>query len=352
MSRRYAILAPGLFATRSAKTAHGVIAYAEDPTVAVIDPQHAGKRICDVLPYLKSEAPIVATLAQAREHNPDTLLVGVAAPGGALPASWRREIVAALEGGLDVVSGLHDVLATDPEFAAAAARAGANIRDIRLPPDVPLFSGQAYDLKARVVLTVGTDCAVGKMTASLELVRAARARGERAVFVPTGQTGIAIAGWGISVDRTIADFTAGAAEQLVLEGSTRGDLLFVEGQGSCNHPAYAGVTISLLFGSAPDALILVHSATRSAIEPYNTPILTYRDYIGLYEGLTASLKPARVIGIVLNTLGLSEEAALDAIERARVQTHLPADDIVRFGCDAFYAAIAPAIGKSNKLCAS
>lgn len=350
--RRHVILAPGLFATPSAKTAHGVIAYADDLTVAVIDPHLAGKRVVEVLPYLHSETPIVADVAGALMYGPNTLLVGVAAPGGALPAAWRAEILAAIDAGLNVVSGLHDILGADPEFAAAAARAGVTIDDIREPPAVPLFSGKVYDVAAHIVLTVGTDCAVGKMTASLELVRAARERGERAVFVPTGQTGIAIAGWGISVDRTISDFTSGAAEQLVLEGSTRGDLLFVEGQGSCNHPAYAGVTVGLLFGSAPDALVLVHKTTRKKIGGFDTPIMTYREYIRAYEALCAWTKPARVIGVILNTHGLDEAAARAAIAHARTETGLPADDVVRFGPHAFYAAIAPAIGKSQKACAS
>jgi D-glutamate N-acetyltransferase len=347
--RRYAILARGLFATRAAKTAHGVIAYGRDETVAVIDPDHAGARVRDVLPYLASDAPIVASVEEALAHEPTALLVGVAPPGGALPPQWRQDVLQALGAGLEVVSGLHEQLADDAEFAAAAARGNAHIWDVRTPPAVPLFSGRAYDVASRVVLTVGSDCAVGKMTASLELTHAAHEHGANARFVATGQTGIMIAGSGIAVDRVISDFGPGAAEQLVVDNAEDAELLFVEGQGSINHPAYAPVTLSLLYGAAPDALVLVHLATRTVIEDFETPILSYRTLIRTYEALCATVKPARVVGIALNTLGLDDAAARAAIERARHETGLPADDVVRFGPHALYDAIAPAIAKTQPL---
>jgi D-glutamate N-acetyltransferase len=351
--RRYAVLAPGTFASRSAKTAHGVIAYSTDATVVVVDPDHAGLRVRDVVPYLASDAPIVANVPDALRFRPTSLLVGVAPVGGALPRSWRRAIVEALDAGLEVVSGLHDELSRDPEFAAAAARSGAAIWDVRTPPSVPLFSGRAYDVGARVVLTVGSDCAVGKMTASLELTRAALDRGERACFVATGQTGIMIAGRGIAVDRVISDFAPGAAEQLVVHNAQHADLLFVEGQGGINHPAYAPVTLALLFGAAPDALVLVHLATRTEIEDFGTPMLGYRALIRMYEALCSTVKPARVVGIALNTFGLDGEAAREAIDEAQAATLLPVDDVVRFGPHALYDAIAPSIAtKTRPLCAA
>jgi uncharacterized NAD-dependent epimerase/dehydratase family protein len=316
-------------------------------TVAVVDPLHAGKRVGDVVPYLESEAPIVATVREALIFGPTSLLVGVAPAGGKLPAAWRTEILAAIEERLEIVSGLHDELARDPEFAAAAERSGARIWDVRMPPPAPVFSGAAYDISSRVVLTVGSDCAVGKMTASLELTRAAKDRGERAEFVATGQTGIMIAGWGTAVDRVTSDFASGAAEQLVLEGSRRADLLFVEGQGGINNPAFAPVTLALLYGSAPDALVLAHNPARKVIEDYDIPVLPYRALIRLYESLCAGVKPARVVGIALNTSGLSDEDAAAALEAARAETGLPVDDLVRTGPHAFYDAIAPAIASKT-----
>ncbi len=339
--RRYVILAPGLFAARGAKTAHGAIAYSSDPTVAVIDSSHAGKRVREVVPYLDSDAPLVATLDEALAFAPTSLLVGVAPAGGALPADWRAVILRALDAGLEIVSGLHDFLGADAEFAAAAARNGTRIWDVRTPPPPRLFSGAGNTVAARVVLTVGSDCAVGKMTASLELTKAARAAGRDARFVATGQTGIVIAGTGIPIDRTISDFTSGAAEQLVVENGDA-ELLFVEGQGGISHPAFAPVTLGLLYGSAPDALVLVHLATRTHVEEYGTPILPLAKLVEIYETLCATVKPARVAGIALNTHGLDDAAARRAIDEARAATGLPCDDVVRNGPGELYAALAPA----------
>ena len=352
MARRYLILAPGAFATRAAKTAHGVIAYSSDITVAVVDPEHAGLRVRDVLPHLDSDAPIVADVAAGLTHEPTALLIGIAPPGGALPPAFRAEIAAAIRAGLEIVNGLHAFLSEDEEFAALAREHDTRIWDLRLPPAAPLFSGAAYDVEATILLTVGSDCAVGKMTVSLELDRAARARGKQSAFVPTGQTGIAIAGWGTAGDRVIADFTAGAVEQLVLEGERRApDLLIVEGQGGINHPAYAPVTLALLYGSAPDALLLVHQPSRTVIEGYDIPLLGYRELIRTYEALCAGVKPARVVGIALNTRDLSDDDAHAAIAAAREATGLPADDVVRYGPHALYDAIAPQLAKTSVITA-
>jgi uncharacterized NAD-dependent epimerase/dehydratase family protein len=349
--RRYLILAPGNFAN-NAKTAHGVIAYGSDEVVAVVDPQCAGKLVRDVLPYLRSDAPIVATVAEGLAYKPTSLLIGTAPKGGKLPPDWRAEVLAAIRGGLEIVSGLHDILREDPEFAAAAQQYNVRIWDVREPPDVPLFKGDVYDVKAPIALAVGNDCAVGKMTVMLELARAAKDAGSKAEFVPTGQTGIMIAGWGIAIDRVISDFATGATEQIVLEAARRNpDYILVEGQGGVNHPAYAPVTLALMFGAAPDALILVVKPDRTRIEVFETPTLSYRELIRTYEALCGTVKPAKVAGIALNTHGLSDERAREEIERARAETQLPADDVVRFGPHALWAAIAPMLIKRNPLSA-
>jgi uncharacterized NAD-dependent epimerase/dehydratase family protein len=343
--RRYAILAPDRFID-DAKTAHGVIAYGRDETVAVIDGSCAGKTVRDVKPYLKSDAPIVANVREALAFSPTSLLIGTAPKGGALPPAWRAAVLDAIEAKLEIVSGLHDMLGEDAEFASAARRSGVRIWDVRKPPATPLFSGAAYGVKAPVALVVGNDCAVGKMTVALELVRAAEHAGTRAEFVPTGQTGIMIAGWGISIDRVIADFAPGATEQLVLEAAKRDpQLIVVEGQGSINHPAYGPVTLALMYGAAPDALVLVCDPARTRIEGYATPTLGYSELIRAHESLLGPVKPASVVGIALNTRALDEGAARDAIARAREETGLPADDVVRYGAGDFYAAIAPRIEK-------
>jgi uncharacterized NAD-dependent epimerase/dehydratase family protein len=347
-ARRYAILAPGLFATRSAKTAHGVIAYSSDATVAVIDPDHAGTRVRDAVPYLASDAPIVANVAAALHFEPNALLVGVAPPGGALPKAWRAAILEAIGARLEIVSGLHQFLAEDPEFAAAAAASGTRIWDVRTVPPPRLFTGAGYDVAPRVVLTVGSDCAVGKMTASLELTRAAGERGVRARFAATGQTGIMIAGSGTAIDRVISDFASGAAEELVLANASDADLLFVEGQGGINHPAFAPVTLALLYGSVPDALVLVHLATRTHVEDYGTPLLSLPKLVATYEALCATVKPARVAGIALNTYGLTPAEAQFEIARAAEDTGLPCDDVVRNGPHDLYDAMAPAFAHKTR----
>ena len=350
MKRRYVVFAPSHFAD-DAKTAHGVIAYGTDDTVAVIDPAHAGKRVRDVVPYLSSDAPIVASVAEALQYAPSALLIGTAPIGGGLPAAWRAEVLAAIAAKLEIVSGLHDQLGDDTEFKFAAQRAGTTIWDVREPPEVPLFSGAVYNVQAPTLLLVGNDCAVGKMTVALELCRAAERESTRAAFVPTGQTGIMIAGWGISVDRVIADFAPGAAETLVLYAAqSNPDLIVVEGQGAINHPAYAPVTLALMYGAAPDALVLVVDPTRERESGFNTPTLGYRELIRLHEALLATVKPARTVGIALNTRSLDDTQAREQIERARSETGLPADDVVRNGPDALYAAIAPALKHKGRPC--
>jgi uncharacterized NAD-dependent epimerase/dehydratase family protein len=351
--RRYVVFAPGAFANRNAKTAHGVIAYSRDVVVAVVDPDHAGKRVRDVVPYLNSDAPVVATVRESLRFEPTALLIGIAPPGGALPQAYRAEIAFALQSRLEVVNGLHAFLNDDAEMRALAEAHDSRIWDLRLPPAAPLFSGAAYDVTSRIVLTVGSDCAVGKMTAALELTRAAQRAGTAAEFVPTGQTGIAIAGWGTAVDRVIADFASGACEQLVLEGdrriAARDGILFVEGQGGIAHPGYAPVTLALLYGCAPDALVLVHLVTRTKIDGHDIPVPGYRALIRTYEGLCANVKPAQVVAIALNTHGLDDAAAHAAIAQAREQTGLPCDDLLRFGPDALYGAIAGRLGKTAVL---
>lgn len=350
--RRYLILAPGEFLI-NAKTAQGVIRYGRDETVAVIDPTLAGRRVCDVAPHLRSQAPLVASVAEGLRYGPNALLIGTAPQGGKLPPDWRAAVLEAIAAKLEIVSGLHDLLGTDPSFVAAAHAAGTSIWDVREPPEVPLFTGAAYDVAPPVLLMVGNDCAVGKMTVALELCAAANAAGKRAAFVPTGQTGIMIAGWGIAVDRVIADFAAGAAEQLVLQAARDApDLIVVEGQGAINHPAYAPVTLSLLYGAAPDALLLVCEVPHERIPTFETPVLGYRRLIEIHEALLATVKPARVVGIALNTRAIADDAAAhQEIERAREETGLPADDVVRFGSERLYDAIVPSISKRRPLSA-
>jgi len=264
MKKRYLILAEEKSGDpHYGKTARGVLRYSPHPTVAILDSTRAGET--------EGGIPLVGNVNDALCFDPTTALVGVATQGGRFPPAWRDLIRSCVAKGLDVENGLHEFLTDDPELVELAARHNVELRDLRKPPDgLNVPTGENLELDARVVLTVGSDCAIGKMTVALELDREARQRGLRSVFVPTGQTGIAIAGWGISVDAVISDFLAGAAERLVVEGAEKGDLLWVEGQGALLHPAYSGVTLGLMHGSAPHAYGLCHLAGSRAIDGWRS----------------------------------------------------------------------------------
>jgi uncharacterized NAD-dependent epimerase/dehydratase family protein len=334
---RIAILAHEQFPDR-AKTAVGVLRYGDQDVVSVLDRNRAGDRVSDHVPDVQ-DAPIVGSMADV--DDVDALVVGIAPIGGDFDDSWRPDVLNALERGIDVVSGLHYFLSEDPEFAAAAADNDAEIWDVRRPPEnVSVSEGRADEVDAEVVLTVGTDCSTGKMTTTLELLEAARERGIDAGFVPTGQTGIVIAGWGTPVDRVVSDFVAGAVEELILEIGNDHDVLFVEGQGSIVHPAYSGVTCGLLHGSMPDSLVMTHVEGREAIHGYeDTPIPPLSTCVDLYEDLAAPVHETSVVAGALNTAHLEADAARDAIASYEEQLGVPATDPVRHGAEEILDAV-------------
>jgi uncharacterized NAD-dependent epimerase/dehydratase family protein len=309
------------------KTMRGIIRYGPDPVVAIVDSGRAGED--------HEGIPIVASVADALTYDPTVAVVGVATTGGRFPPAWRELLKASIEAGLDVESGLHEFISDDPELTELARTHAVELRDLRKPPpglNVPTGANLAVD--ASIVLTVGSDCAIGKKTVAVELDREARARGLASVFVPTGQTGIAIAGWGIAVDAVIADFLAGAAEWLVVEGARRGGaLLFVEGQGALVHPFYSGVTLGLVHGSAPHLFVLCHVAGATEIEGSpGHPIPPLPELVELHERIALPARRARVACIALNTSAIaSDDDARRAIADVEAETGLPTDDPVRFG---------------------
>ena len=344
--RRLVILAEGQFAPHSAKTAYGVIRYGRDDVVAVLDSSRAGQNVAAYLPG--RDIPIVATLdeAMARPNRPDALLIGIAPTGGRLPDAWRSTILAAIDAGLDVLSGLHMFVGEDPEFAAAAAARGTEIVDYRRPPErMETAVGRRHAPGKRVILTVGTDCAIGKMSVALELRKSARAAGDRAAFVPTGQTGMMIDGWGAAVDRVIADFAQGTIEWLVEQGEALGDWVLVEGQGSLDHPAYSSVTLALIHGATPQAMIMVHKPGLAEhdfdhLPEASFPIASLPGYIDLHERVAGLIAPSRVVAVALNTsLYQDDDEARRIIEATTAETGLPAGDPVRFGADGLWRAI-------------
>jgi uncharacterized NAD-dependent epimerase/dehydratase family protein len=333
-SSRFLIVADGDFSPMTSKTANSVIRYLPDRTVGVLDRQHAGRTVAEILGF-GGAIPIVGSMREGLALGPTAVLIGIAPQGGRLPEEWRGWLGEALDHGCDLWSGLHTFLGDDPLLVAKAAARGRKIFDLRRPPaDLPISSGLAKEVEPLVVLTVGTDCNVGKMTAQLQLTRRLNDRGLRTRFVATGQTGIMIEGWGIAVDAVVADFIGGAAERLVLEGSRDADIVLVEGQGSINHPGYSGVTLGLLHGSCPDALILCHQSSREYLGDYRQAawlrIPPLSEYIRLYETMGAAVHPTKVIAISLNTYDLTDEQARRACEEAAGETGLPVTDPVRF----------------------
>ena len=320
------------------KTGRGVMRYRPESVVAVLDSRRAGET--------ERGVPVVSTVAEGVTLGATTALVGVATQGGRFPPAWRDLLRSSIAAGLDIESGLHEFITDDPELAELATHHGVTLRDLRKPPpglNVPTGANLSHG--AKVVLLVGSDCAIGKMTVALELDAEAKRAGHASEFVPTGQTGIAIAGWGIAVDAVVSDFLAGAAERLVLEAVARGgELLFVEGQGSLLHPAYSGVTLGLLHGSAPHAYVLCHMAGQRFIdddERFAIPSLPA--LVELHERVSLLARPARVAALAINTRLLGEAEARAALAEAEEATGLTADDPVRFGSARLFEAVCAAI---------
>lgn len=340
---RFLILADGDFSPMTSKTANAVIRYRPERVVGVVDREHAGRTVQDILGY-GGATPVIPSMQAGLALGFDVLLIGIAPQGGRLPEEWRTWILEAIEAGKEVWSGLHTFLGDDPVFSAAARKQGVKLLDIRKPPaDLPVATGKAKEVAPFVILTVGTDCNVGKMTAQLQLVDRLNARGVRTRFVPTGQTGIMIEGWGIGVDAVVADFIAGAAERLVLEGAQGADIVLVEGQGSINHPGYSGVTLGLLHGSCPDALLLCHQSSREHIGDYRVAswvkIPPLSTYVRWYEEIGGMVHPTKTIGICLNTYDLDDAAAKKACAAAEQETGIPATDPVRYDPEKLVDAI-------------
>jgi uncharacterized NAD-dependent epimerase/dehydratase family protein len=333
--KKYLILAEGFSGDpHYGKTLRGVMRYRRDSVVAILDTERAGESDDGV--------PIVGSVDDALGLEPNTALVGVVTQGGRFPGDWQELLKSCVLKGLDLENGLHVRLRDIPGLTELAAEHNVDLRDLREPPpDLSTVTGANLDVDATVVLTVGSDCAIGKMTATCELDLEARKRGLRSVFVPTGQTGIAIAGWGIAVDAVVSDFLAGAAERLVVQGGERGDLLWVEGQGAILHPVYSGVTVGLIHGSAPHLYVLCHQVGRTVVEGDATesPIPSLRELVDLHERISLRLRSAKVACIALNSSGVTEEEARAAIAAAEDETGLPADDPVRFGAGKLLDAV-------------
>ena len=268
-----------------------------------------------------------------------SVVIGVAPSGGALKAEWLSALGEALYAGLAIVSGLHRKLSEEPALAEAAAASGQPLIDLRVPPaSIPIASGRRRTGKR--LLMVGTDCCVGKKYSALALHKALAARRVAATFRATGQTGIMIAGGGIPMDAVVSDFLSGAAEMLSPDAAPdHWDV--IEGQGSLFHPAYAAVTLGLIHGSQPDAMVLCHAVDRSVIDEYEDyPVPDLRDCVAQHEqAARVTNDRARVVGISLNTDGLDDAGALSACDAVSTLTGLPCADPMRHPLDPILDAL-------------
>ena len=279
------------------------------------------------------------SVVQAAAAGAKTLVVGITPPGGQLPPSWKQTLLDGLDAGLDLAAGLHQRLGQIPELADRARARGRQIHDVR-HADTPFAVGTGKPRPGRRLLTVGTDCASGKKYTALAIARAMRAKGMLADFRATGQTGILISGGGVAVDAVVADFISGAAETLSpANAPEHWDI--IEGQGSLFHPAYAGVTLGLLHGSQPDALVLCHDPTRKVLNGFDhVRVASLEEAIPFYLSAARLTNPrARFIGVSLNTSGLSDEDAAAVRRSTGEALNLPCVDPIRGGVEPIVAAL-------------
>ena len=336
MSRRLIILTDGYNDPHTAKTAINVIRYKPEDVVAVFDRPGAGKT-CQEWLGVGGAIPVVGQLDEAPQAN--ALLIGIAPPGGKIPPPWRPIILEAIARGLDVVSGLHDFLGDDPEFAAAARRHGVRLVDVRQNDERDVANRVGIRPGCLRIQTVANECSVGKMVAAVEVVAGLKRAGVDAKFVATGQTGILIEGDGCPIDRVISDFVNGAAEKLVLANQHH-EVIVIEGQGSLFHPRYSCVTLGLLHGSMPDGLIACYEMGRTAIAGMeDVPVASLEQVRDFYEAAANLMHPCRVIGIAINGAGYSDDEVAAEREQVRRQMRLPACDVFRHGPDELVQAV-------------
>ncbi|MFQ5510497.1 MAG: DUF1611 domain-containing protein [Candidatus Krumholzibacteriia bacterium] len=336
--RKALLLADGL-STFGSKTAVCYIRYRRDGVVAVLDCKQAGRPVEDILGF-GGTIPVVGSVVEALLHKPDFAVVGVAPSGGQLVPPLHAQVLSCVRAGLDVVSGLHSFLSDDRGIVEAASESGARFWDVRRAPEITRVGGGAgCTTGATSVLTVGSDCNVGKMTATVELYRALSARGINAAWAATGQTGMMLKGRGIAIDRVAADFVGGAVEELVEHEAANKDLVIVEGQGSILHPGFAGVALGLLYGAMPDCQVLVHATSRGTIGDSGVDMPPLTELIRLHEALMRPFKESPVVAVAVNTSGLGEADAVDAVSSIQRETGLRACDPVRHGATPLVDAI-------------
>lgn len=318
------------------KTAMSLVRYRGPHCLAVMDGVHRGKTAAQLYGF-GDTIPVVGALSEV--SAPDALFVGISPIGGALPPPLRAMIMDGVRQGIDIVSGLHDFLADDPEILETARHSGSRLIDVRRNAFRTTASAAAFRDGCLRIHAVGHDCSVGKMVAMLEVERALRERGRDAKFLATGQTGIMIAGNGVPVDCVVADFVNGAVEQLVVDNE-RHDILLIEGQGSITHPAFSAVTLGLLHGCAPQGLILCFEAGRTHVKGLpHVALARLERYRELYESLATERGSATVIGVAMNGRRITPEQAEREKQDVGARLGLPVCDVYRDGPDVLADAV-------------
>lgn len=319
-----------------AKTAAGLLRYCPGECVAVFDPDNAGRKSQEFL-EAGGDIPIIARLDEAPSAN--TLVMGIAPPGGRIPEAWRVVLLEAIGRGMNLLSGLHDFLSDDVELAATAAKRGVTITDVRKNNFKQIAKRTGFNPSCLRIHTVGHDCSVGKMVVSLEVTNGLKKRGVDAKFVATGQTGIMVEGSGLPLDCIVSDFVSGGAEQLVLENQHH-DVLLVEGQGSLVHPSYSGVTLSLLHGCLPHAMILGFEAGRVTVDGLeHVPLPKLVRIRELYEAMASIHQPCATIGVAMNGRRVTPYEAHEIAKCVEAELNLPVVDVIRDGPDRLVDAV-------------
>ncbi len=322
--RRFVLYAQGRLRALESKTANGIILFRSAEVGVIVDSSQAGQTAQSVLGY-GGPIPIVAHISEALKYQVDTLVIGIAPIGGAVNAAWLPELKIALEAGITVWAGLHQFLGDLEELQTYRDL----IWDVRRPPvGLKIARGHWKDRKSKIILTIGSDSNVGKMTTALTLQRHLKEIGLDSIFVGTGQTGIMISGRGVAVDAVISDFINGAIEAEIDKVDGQAPLIIVEGQGAITHMGYSGVTLGLIHGCMPDAYILAHQPSRLT-DDYDHPLPKLADVIDLHEALMAPFKPARVLGINLYGKDLSPAACQRECQLIYQDVGLPVEDMVQ-----------------------
>ncbi|HEX4833466.1 MAG TPA: DUF1611 domain-containing protein [Trebonia sp.] len=354
--KRIAVLADDEMTPRPAKTLTGILRYRSERVIAVIDRANAGRDTGEVV-GLGHGIPVIADVAAALAFEPDAILLATEPTGGALHPYYRDQVIAAAKAGVDVINGLHAQLADDAGIAAAARAGGATLWDVRREPaeryatefgpdGKPLFEVKEHPSGSKTVLAIGTDCGIGKMTTMLEIEREALARGLSPAFVATGQIGMMISGAGVALDAVMGDFINPVIEGEVCARLRMSDLVLVEGQGAINHPRFSSVTLGLLHGTRPDALILCHDLRRPAIKLLpGWALPSVPRAIEINHQAADWIWPdghCRVVGLSVITAGVPDAEARAELAALSEQTGLPATDVLRYGPAPLLDAIAAA----------